>query len=870
MDVGVVYRIVEQNLGVYRAASSRLQEDVSQEAQVASDYRGRLVYELLQNADDAMEGQATERDCVAFLVTDDALWMANSGRALTDPDVQGLCGLGASSKVDAAGTKRASIGHKGLGFKSVLEITDAPAVFSRTHSFRLGEREAWPHVEALWSELGQPRPRTVPAMRFPATIEDADADARWQDMRGDGFNTAFSFPFRSDLEPDQRASLAERLLGLPLTTVLFLKHLESVVVEIDQAGRSERREWTINRQVFGDGQWDPVTGLGGSGLYRVTVSSSDDDQATFYVAHDADVPIGPNRVGLSGPAWEGVDLTEVSIAALANKPGEAMPDEWKHFHVFLPTEERCPYPMLVNGAFATDLSRQQVRVRHERGNYNSHLVAEAARLFVDQMLPVLKRDGIERVLSVLDRGEEPSGGAAAELFHVCLVEALADKPLLPTESGDTKTLTACVLPSPLVEAEGELFRSVLGEDARWGEAEFPSAVFCRGRWSRVAADHGAQQLTPSGCLAVLGTLADPQRSSMQEHESGGYAVDPVLMLSALLWERADAHERSVLEGEARLQSIFPIHHNDDGSVVRVTLGEDTAFYPPQSATQDFPLRGLSFLCHSICWGALNKNERNAMLGDEMRVWSALFDVKEFRFQEVMQASVLPALGLNPTADELSWRGDLQSKDSLAAICQLAGAFTKPDRPLRYQRLQSDRAIFNLSRLPVPCVGEDGAEEWVPAYRAYFGRAWIEDRSFEHVIDSLPDDDPARGEIDARFLMSPDWFLGLLQSPDEAPSEEMGGDDDEVDVDEDVDRALETTEFDRWLSFLTWIGVNRSLRLVHFHDVEDRDTGWLTTKELDQPKGWAFSELGGTWTAYRAELDALLTARPDRNGACQGI
>ena len=106
MTTGIVDRIVEQNLGVYRAAPSRLQEDVSQEAQVASDYRGRLVYELLQNADDAMEGHATTRDRVAFLITDDALWMANSGRSLTDADIQGLCGLGASSKVDAAGTTR--------------------------------------------------------------------------------------------------------------------------------------------------------------------------------------------------------------------------------------------------------------------------------------------------------------------------------------------------------------------------------------------------------------------------------------------------------------------------------------------------------------------------------------------------------------------------------------------------------------------------------------------------------------------------------------------------------------------------------------------------------------------------------------------
>lgn len=857
----VVDRIVEQNLGVYRAAPSRLQEDVSQEAQVASDYRGRLVYELLQNADDAMEGNAPQRDRVAFLVTDDALWMANSGRPLTDTDVQGLCGLGASSKVDTAGTKRASIGHKGLGFKSVLEITDAPAVFSRTHSFRLGEREARPHVDALWDELGNARPRTVPAMRFPSTIEDAAADARWGDLHADGFNTAFVFPFRSDLDPDQRVSLAKRLLELPLTTVLFLKHLESVVVEINQVGRSERREWTVRREVLDGDLWVPVTGLGGSGLYRVTVSSTDEDQASFYVAHDADVAIGANRVGLNGPAWEGVDLTEVSIAVLAEGTEVEMPETWRHFHVFLPTEERCPYPMLVNGAFATDLSRQQVRVRSDQGDYNSHLVRQAARLFVNEMLPILRRDGLEPALAVLDRGEEPNGGAAAELLHASLVDALAQVSLLPTEAGEEKPLPAFVLPSPLVEAEGELFRSVLGVVAIWGEAEFPSAEFCRGRWARVAADHGSQQLTPSECLAVLGALADPQRSAMQEHESGGYEVDPVLGLCALLWERADGHERPVLESEARRHPVFPVHRNDDGSVVRVVLGDDTAFYPPQSARQDFPLRGLRFLCHSVCWGALNKNERNAMLGEQMRVWSALFDVKEFGFKEVMQASVLPALGLNPTPDELSRRAELQNKDSLAAICQLAGALTKPDRPLRYERLR-DRGNFNLSRLPVPCVAADGTEEWVPAYRAYFGRAWIDDRSFEHVLDALPEGDPSSAQIDARFLVSPEWFLGLLESPDETPSEKASEGDDEVDLDEDVDRALETTEFERWLNFLSWIGVNRSLRLVHFHDVEDRDTGWLTTKELEQPKGWAFRDLEGTWTVYRDELDALLADRPD--------
>lgn len=284
-ELDVVDRIVEQNLGVYRASASRLQEDVSQESQVASDYRGRLVYELLQNADDAMADAPTASDSVSFLVTDDELWIANTGRALTDDDVLGLCGLGASSKVDVQGNRRASIGHKGLGFKSALEVTDAPAVYSRTTSFTLGAGNARPLVERLWNEVSLPLPKAVPAMRFPARIS-AD-EPRWADYEARGFNTAFCFPFKDSLDGQHRTALADLLLGLPLTTVLFLKHLERIDVCVEQAARRVERSWTVGRERLDEssGGWREAQGFGGSGTYRVTVADGNEtagfEPATF-------------------------------------------------------------------------------------------------------------------------------------------------------------------------------------------------------------------------------------------------------------------------------------------------------------------------------------------------------------------------------------------------------------------------------------------------------------------------------------------------------------------------------------------------------------------------------------------------------------
>lgn len=866
--MNIIDQIVEQNLNVYRASPSRLQEDVSQEAQVASDYRGRLVYELLQNADDAMEGQGTEQDSVKFVVTDDALWMANNGRALTDPDIQGLCGLGASSKVDAAGTRRASIGHKGLGFKSVLEITEAPAVFSTTHSFELGVHCARPHVDGLWAELGHADgPRGVPAMRFPAPI-DGDENQTWTMLRNDS-NVAFRFPFRDSLDSEGRSSLADLLLDLPLTTVLFLKHLEEVVVEVEQAGRSERQTWTIEREVRSGETWTRVPGLAGTGIYRISVTSSE-ASARFVVAHDADLQIGGHRTGLNGPAWDGVDVTEISVAALEPESDE-MPEAWRHFHVFLPTQEPCPYPILVNGAFATDLSRKQVRVSQETGDYNAHLVRSSARLFAEQLVPLLLEDSPHRLLEALDRGEAPQGSDASDLLHEELTEALRDVPLLPSESGSLLKLGECVLPPSLLGSDGEYFRELLPTDAVWGERSIPAGEFCTGRWARIASDHGADQLSVTECLVALGQLADPQRSALREHESLGFEVDPVLDVCAMLWDRAEWDERDELEAQARLAPVFPTERNDDGTVRRVALGEDTAFYPPQSAGDELPLRGLQFMAHAVCWGALNPNERNALLGEQMRLWTGLFGVGEFRFQEVMRAAVLPALQLTLTPEQEAWREELKDENVLAAICQLAGSFTKPDRPLRYQRLRSDRAIFNLSRLPVPCRSADGETVWKPAYRVYFGEDWTSEDSVERVLAHVSSGDEA-GQPEVYYLVEPERLLPLLDGAtlesadgDSANRLELeAGDDEEVGDDEDIDQAVEGDPRSRWLSFLSWIGVNSSLRLVHFHDVEDRDTGWLTTKELAQPKGWAFAQLGDVWANYRSELEAGLDTRTDRD------
>lgn len=855
----ILDRIVEQNLGVYRASPTRLREDVQQESQTTSDYRGRLAYELLQNADDAMEGEATQRDHVKFLLTDDALWMANNGRPLSDDDVQGLCGLGASSKIDAGGHRRASIGHKGLGFKSVLEITDQPAAMSEGIAFELSREIASRHVAPAFESMGIPVPASLPVMRFPQSLRDEPPE--WSTLREQQFTTAFRFPFKDGLELGRREQLIENLLNLTLTTVLFLKHLDLVEVEIRTHERNESKAWAVTRERLVGDQWMSTPGLTESGMYRVEVSSADGDSAKFLVAHDAGVEIGDYRSGLTGPAWLGVTLSEVSIAVLEPASSqEEMPGNWRRFHVFLPTGERSPYPILVNGAFVTDLSRQAVRVNEEDPlDYNHHLIRRAASLFADDVLPVLADDGMDRVVGTLDRDATLSVGAAGA-FHRAMAAEVSRIPLLPTTDGGSLALADAVFPPSRLGDQGSEYRRLLLPNAAWDGRMFPSPLVCTRRWSTVGADHGAVALDLPTAVSALAGLLNPSAAVADEHESGGFELDPVLEICAAIFSSADKEDQFEIQKRARSERLFPTFLNPDRTFDRVSLEGRTAFYPPRSAKHHLPLAGLEFMSHAICWGALLPKERTEVLGERLNVWTVLFDVQEFRFEVVMREAVLPHLRLRGRDQGGDVQSDLANMETLAAICQLAGRFPKPDRPLRYQRLETDRALFNLSRLPVPCRGmEADAVRWLPAYRVYFGKDWIGEASAENLVDAL-ESVSAKQTLDLPFLLPPDEFLGRLEgaTEDEPPDPELDEDEDEVDLDEDFDKTLESDERSAWVAFLKWIGVNEVLRPVHFHDVEELESGWLTTRDLVKPKGWAFARAGKSWDHFRS---ALIAANP---------
>src|SRR4051812_21946442 len=95
------------------------------------DDRTHFIFELLQNAEDALGRRGTWNGPrrVAFHLDAESLVLSHFGRPFDEADVRGICGIAESTKDQSA------IGRFGIGFKSVYTFTDRPEIHSGGEDF---------------------------------------------------------------------------------------------------------------------------------------------------------------------------------------------------------------------------------------------------------------------------------------------------------------------------------------------------------------------------------------------------------------------------------------------------------------------------------------------------------------------------------------------------------------------------------------------------------------------------------------------------------------------------------------------------------------------------------------------------------------
>ena len=350
------------------------------------DDRTHFIYELLQNAEDALGRRGDWKGArkVEFSLTATHLSLSHCGKPFDENDVRSVCDIAESTKNES------SIGRFGLGFKSVYTVTDLPEIHSGDEDFAI-EGYVFPK-------------------RANRTARDTD-------------ETQILLPLKPE-DITAQLDIAAGLRNLGPGALLFLRNIEEISWRVE--GGATGFYLRNNPEILSPN------------VHRITVigqiSGQTEVDQTWLVFHRDVFLNGQQKVGRVEIAFSLVPVKDASDR-LAVQPLASSP-----LVVFFPTVVESHLGFLVQGPYRTTPSRDNIPPADP---WNQHLVTETAQLLVEAMRWM--RDNSMLDVSALrclplDREKFPQGSRFSPMFDA-VHQAFQDEPLLPAFDGSH--VTAC-------------------------------------------------------------------------------------------------------------------------------------------------------------------------------------------------------------------------------------------------------------------------------------------------------------------------------------------------------------------------------------------------------------------------------------------
>lgn len=220
----------------------------------AADYHGRFLIELVQNANDVHERGRHDGQIEVALVEDEgdfgALYIANFGKPFAHNNVVALARIGMSTKPPGE-----SIGNKGLGFRSVSHVCDAPEIYSQAPdaigaSAFEGFCFTFARSEDLSSRIDDPTvlafaQADLPMFFLPIPLDTQSVTI--SDYAARGFSSVIRLPLR---DADSLQTARHEIAALdddsaPL--LLFLDRLEKLDAKVQTCAGDVSSTFTLER-----------------------------------------------------------------------------------------------------------------------------------------------------------------------------------------------------------------------------------------------------------------------------------------------------------------------------------------------------------------------------------------------------------------------------------------------------------------------------------------------------------------------------------------------------------------------------------------------------------------------------------------------
>lgn len=395
---------------------------------IAQEYQDRCILELLQNAHDALANakSADPRQISFVLITtpEPTLLVGNSGSPFLEENFEGICQLAQSPK-----DPDESIGNKGVGFRSVLEISTCPEIRSTASpesdlafAFRFNPDDFKQRMTEATKKLAK-EGRKAPSPFDPEhQIKIIDWSQNWFEeyrkrLKQSEFDVAgeieklspyqFPLPIDSTHQPKEVKKLLEEgcvtVIRLPLDggvseaseekavqsvkaqleeldarSTLFLSHLETLSIDID----GEQR--TLKRKVLDD----KFLGCQRTRQQQLSIECSNEDPdgvstRRFHVwTRDFGGKDHPQEEEKIRDLVKGLPnrLSKVSKVPVGVAVEDTPKPKAGFFVIFLPTEEKTWTGAHINAPFDGSLNRCHINFNE---SYNKLLLDIVSDLCLD-------------------------------------------------------------------------------------------------------------------------------------------------------------------------------------------------------------------------------------------------------------------------------------------------------------------------------------------------------------------------------------------------------------------------------------------------------------------------------------------------------
>ena len=301
-------RIIKDLQQEAQSSVELIRELAGLEGYIAETYAQRCLAELFQNSDDSNSSN------VAILRLGDSLVYANNGRSFSSSDFRSLCKSASSYK-----ERGKSIGYRGIGFKSVINICSNVLILSG--SLRCSfDRERTSKLLGCLSE--------VPLVRVPHQLNPTETALCEEVLQHlPSYSTFFIFRCLNE------ESVNEEFSGLSPEHFLFLRNLSTISISLVE-GKSVLK-LSIKRST------PSATVQEGLPITEILISSD---------------------LQQSSHSWIVAAINDVSLAvkSIDGIPSRVLRQE-ALLHAYLPTQAISCLGARVNADFSTDPSRTRLK-----------------------------------------------------------------------------------------------------------------------------------------------------------------------------------------------------------------------------------------------------------------------------------------------------------------------------------------------------------------------------------------------------------------------------------------------------------------------------------------------------------------------------